>query len=72
MDGGRPVREGGALSGADCDPEDSEALCAAGDMFGQMVSAVALLDDGGRAEDEKLVGPLRPKKAGLTTSAIGS
>lgn len=67
MDGGRPVREGGALSGADYGPE--EALCAAGDLFGQMVSAVALLDDGGRAEDEKLMGRFAERSIGDISTA---
>ena len=50
MDGGRPGCEDGALSGVDYAPE--EAQCEAGDLFGQMLSAVALLDDGRRAEDK--------------------
>ena len=50
VDGGRPGCEDGALSGVDYAPE--EAQCEAGDLFGQMLSAVALLDDGRRAEDK--------------------
>ena len=56
VDGGRPVRKSGALgalSGADYGPEES--LCAAGDLFDQMVSAVALLDGEHKGEDETLI-----------------
>ena len=54
VEGGRPVREGGDLDWPDYGPKG--ALCSAGDSFEQMVSSVALLDDGARNEDQKLVG----------------
>jgi hypothetical protein len=66
---GRLVREGDALSGADYGNE--EALCSAGDGFEQMISAVALLDVGGRSDDEKLVGGFSERSiADLSTAEL--
>ena len=66
---GRPVREGEALSGADYGHE--ETLCSAGNGLAQVISAVALLDVGGRSEDEKLVGGFSERSiADLSTAEL--
>jgi hypothetical protein len=62
VEGGRPVREGGALDWPDYGPK--EALCYANDGFDQMVSLVSLVDAGARAEDDKLVGSFSERSIG--------